>query len=135
MRLVSLHAAIAAVCLLSTVGSARAAVTPEENVVVFARTFSDQLINRRIVYLRPRVLPATPAPAMLLLPYRNRDADDMADHVHAASLVRKYNTWVIIPEAINGYWTYKQDRKSVVKGKRGAERVDLVGGRIIKKKN
>src|SRR3546814_3813766 len=96
MRLVSLHAAIAAVCLLSTVGSARAAVTPEENVVVFARTFSDQLINRRIVYLRPRVLPATPAPALLLLPYRNGDADDMADLVHAARLVRKYNTWVII---------------------------------------
>ncbi|HEY9547760.1 MAG TPA: hypothetical protein VIR56_17250, partial [Solimonas sp.] len=107
MRLVSLHAAIAAVCLLSTVGSARAAVTPEENVVVFARTFSDQLINRRIVYLRPRVLPATPAPALLLLPYRNGDADDMADLVHAARLVRKYNTWVIIPEAINGYWNYK----------------------------
>src|SRR3546814_13975794 len=107
MRLVSLHAAIAAVCLLSTVGSARAAVTPEENVVVFARTFSDQLINRRIVYLRPRVLPATPAPALLLLPYRTGDPDDMAD----------------------------LDRKSVVEGKSGSVRGDIVGRRIINKKN
>lgn len=107
MRLGSLHAAIAAVCLCSAAMTVQAAVTPEENVVVFARTINDQLINRRIVYLRPRVLPATPPPALLLLPYRGGDADDMADLVHAARLVREYGTWVIIPEAFNGYWNYK----------------------------
>lgn len=107
MRLVSLRAVFAMACLLSAMTIARAAVTPEENVVVFARTFNDQLINRRIVYLRPRVLPAQPAPALLLLPYRGGDADDMADLVHAARLVRQYKTWVIIPEAFNGYWNYK----------------------------
>ncbi|NGY06299.1 alpha/beta hydrolase family esterase [Solimonas terrae] len=107
MRPVSLLAALAAVCLLSVIVAAQAAVTPEENVVVFARTITDQNINRRIVYLRPRVLPAQAPPAFLLLPYRGGAADDMADLVHAARLVRKYGTWVIVPEAFNGYWNYK----------------------------
>jgi len=99
--------ALAAIWMLSVAGVVQAAVTPEENVVAFARTFSDQGINRRIIYLRPRVSPARPPPAFLLLPYRGGDADDMADLVHAARLVRLFGVIVIIPEAFNGYWNYK----------------------------
>lgn len=85
----------------------RAAVTPEENVVVFARTIRDQNLDRRVVYLRPQQPPAGAAPAFVLLPYRNGEADDMADLVHAGRLVREYGAWVIIPEAYGGYWNYK----------------------------
>ncbi|WP_028079502.1 alpha/beta hydrolase family esterase [Solimonas soli] len=93
--------------LLAMTQLAAAAVTPDENVVVFRKTILDQGVSRSIVYLRPREAPSTPPPAFFLLPYRNGTADDMADLVRAGRLARDYGAWVIIPEAFTGLWNYK----------------------------
>lgn len=93
--------------VLAGAGPVGAAVTPEENVIAFARTIQDQGFARHVVYLRPRAAPAQPPPAFVLLPYRNGEGDDMADLLRAGRLAREYGTWIIIPEAVNGYWNYK----------------------------
>jgi polyhydroxybutyrate depolymerase len=107
MRSIDVMHWLAAVVLMAAAGAATAAVTPDENVVVFRKTILDQGISRNIVYLRPRQAPSTPPPAFFLLPYRNGTADDMADLVRAGRLVRDYGAWIIIPEAFTGLWNYK----------------------------
>lgn len=95
----------AALAVTSAISSA--AVTPDENVVVFRRTLLDQGFLREIVYLRPREAALSPPPVLFLLPYRNGEADDMADLVRAGRLARDYGAWVIVPQALTGFWNYK----------------------------
>lgn len=107
MRSTEAMCGCAGVLLALCAGTAGAAVTPDENVVVFRRTIVDQGVSRSIVYLRPRLAPATAPPAFFLLPYRNGSADDMADLTRAGRLARDYGAWVIVPEAYTGLWNYK----------------------------
>ncbi|SEP62735.1 polyhydroxybutyrate depolymerase [Solimonas aquatica] len=88
-------------------GPLPAAVTPAENVLAFSRDLRDQTKLRHVLYLRPRADSVAPRAAYVLLPYRGGESDNMADLVGAAQLVRDHDIWVIIPEAVNGYWNYK----------------------------
>ncbi|MGH8444561.1 MAG: alpha/beta hydrolase family esterase [Solimonas sp.] len=107
MRSIKAMRWLAGAMLACAACSAGAAVTPDENVVVFRKTILDQGISRSIVYVRPRQAPTVAPPAFFLLPYRNGTADDMADLVRAGRLARDYGAWVIIPEAFTGLWNYK----------------------------
>jgi len=79
-------------------------LAPTEGTTSFEEAVEHQGVGRMVLYIRPEVPSATPAPAVVLLHYHGGTRSDIANMTHIADLARDFGAWIIIPEAINQKW-------------------------------
>lgn len=79
-------------------------LNPTPGTTSFETYLEFQGVARKIVVIRPEVVSATPAPAVILLHYSQGTPEVMANLAQAGRLAAEHGAWVILPEAANGEW-------------------------------
>jgi polyhydroxybutyrate depolymerase len=84
---------------------AQARITEVQGVTHFQDTMSWGGRSRHALFFRPATTDTTTKrPLLVVLHYGGGNAEDMAALTQVALLVRDYNIWVALPEAIRGNW-------------------------------
>lgn len=92
---------------LLSMPAAATSVLSVENVEVFQETLRHQNTDRRVLFLKPAIPDSNdPAPALVLLHFLDGTPPEMANLTEIALMVRDHGTWVILPEAVSGYWNH-----------------------------
>lgn len=92
---------------LLSMPAAATSVLSVENVEVFQETLRHQNADRRVLFLKPAIPDSNdPAPALVLLHFLDGTPPEMANLTEIALMVRDHGAWVILPEAVSGYWNH-----------------------------
>lgn len=77
---------------------------PTEGTTSFEEGFQHQGLGRMVLFIRPEVPSATPAPVVVLLHYNGGTRSDIANMTHIADLARDFGAWIIVPEGVSQKW-------------------------------
>lgn len=89
--------------------------TRVSGVSSFEQNFQTSRSNiRRVLYLRPTVAAATPAPVIMALHYGGGSPEAMATVTALRELVRDTGVWVILPDGSGRAWNHDPSRDSDV---------------------